>query len=281
MHNSCLCIYNSLRINLSQIPGNNADIRISISQVLTSHGAAQPPRVQTSHADYASSADRKQRMEKIKKSQEAKEVAGEWKNKWWLPPPPPSPGVRGTCCMSSRCLSTQWCGDDVLGRASSEQSQGHRGDRKLNAPTVPCLQTNIWMSGSPPPPPPLKKEGHRDQRGAMAVSVWPLNCLDVSTTTNWHCVHDTDTQTGTDKGCVRNLFLLTRRTLYDTYSKHSMLSLNIVVGLDSVKNKQKPLLSTDNPKWSVISGLVVKNCRSFRCKTQLDVRDLNLLLSTE
>ena len=56
---------------------------------------------------------------------------------------------QGTCCMSSRCLGTQWCGDDVLGRASSEQSQGHRVDRKLNAPTVPSPQTNIWMSERP------------------------------------------------------------------------------------------------------------------------------------
>lgn len=102
----------------------------------------QPPHVQTKHGYYASSADRKQGMGKLK-SKETKEVAGEWKNKWW---PPPLSWSQGTCCMSSRCLGTQWCGDDVLGRASSEQSQGHWGDGKLNAPTVPCLQTNIWMS---------------------------------------------------------------------------------------------------------------------------------------
>lgn len=67
--------------------------------------------------------------------------------------------------MSSRCLGTQWCGDDVLGRASSEQSQGHRGDSKLNAPTVPCLQTNTWMSEFP-----TEEEGYRDQRGPVTVS---------------------------------------------------------------------------------------------------------------
>lgn len=70
---------------------------------------------------------------------------------------------QGTCCVSSRCLGTQRCGDDVLGRASSGQSQGHRVDRKLNAPTVPCPQTNIWMSE---PTPPSKKEECGDQRGA-------------------------------------------------------------------------------------------------------------------
>lgn len=51
----------------------------------------QPPHVQTKPGYYASSADRKQGTGKLK-SQETKEVAGEWKNKWWLPP---SPGVRG------------------------------------------------------------------------------------------------------------------------------------------------------------------------------------------
>lgn len=56
---------------------------------------------------------------------------------------------RGTCCVSSRCLGAQWCGDDERGRSSSEPSQGHRVDRKLNAPTAPCPQTNIWMSDSP------------------------------------------------------------------------------------------------------------------------------------
>lgn len=53
--------------------------------------------------------------------------------------------------MSSRCLGTQWCGDDVLSRASSELSQGHRVDRKLNAPTVSRPQTKSWMNESPPP----------------------------------------------------------------------------------------------------------------------------------
>lgn len=93
--------------------------------------------------------------------------------------------------MSSRCLGTQWCGDDVLGRASSEQSQGHRVDKKLNAPTVPCPQTNIWMSEPPPP----KKEGYRDQRGAMAVSGLTSEPLDYFS--DWrHSIHDIDAQTG-------------------------------------------------------------------------------------
>lgn len=45
----------------------------------------QSPHVQTRHAYYASSADRKRRRGKLK-IQETKDVAGEWKNKRWLPP---------------------------------------------------------------------------------------------------------------------------------------------------------------------------------------------------
>lgn len=77
---------------------------------------------------------------------------------------------QGTCCVSSRCLGTQWCGDDVLGRASSEQSQGHRVDRKLNAPTVPCPQTNIWMS-EPTPLQEGRVQGSKRGNGSLWVDL--------------------------------------------------------------------------------------------------------------
>lgn len=62
--------------------------------------------------------------------------------------------------MSSQCLGTWRCGDDVLGPARSEQSQGHRGDDELNAPTVPRLQTNIWMRDF------AARGGQRSKRGS-------------------------------------------------------------------------------------------------------------------
>lgn len=68
------------------------------------------------------------------------------------------------CCVSSRCLGAQWCGDDERGRSSSQPSQGRRVDRKLNAPTAPCPQTNIWMSDSP-----SKEVGDRGQGRAVAT----------------------------------------------------------------------------------------------------------------
>lgn len=88
--------------------------------------------------------------------------------------PPPS-WSQGTCCMSSQCLGTRWCGDDVLGRASSQQSQGHRGDGKLNAPTVACLQKNTWMSESH-----SEEKGSRDQRGPMTVPHLTSDLFDIS-----------------------------------------------------------------------------------------------------
>lgn len=121
-----------------------------LPQVLPSY-SVQPPHVWTRQRHCASSAARGQETGKLK-SWDTKQVAGEWKNKRWLP----LSGRQGTCCMSSQCLSTQWCGDDVPGRASSKQSQGHRVDGKLNAPTVCCPQTNTiygWMNA-----------GNRDQR---------------------------------------------------------------------------------------------------------------------
>lgn len=92
--------------------------------------------------------------------------------------------------MSLRCLGTQRCSDDVLGRASSEQSQGHGGDGKLNAPTVPCLQTNTRMSDSP-----TKKEGSGDQRGAMTVAGLTSELLDMSARRDKHTVHNGKAQT--------------------------------------------------------------------------------------
>lgn len=92
--------------------------------------------------------------------------------------------------MSLRCLGTQRCGDDVLGRASSEQSQGHGGDSKLNAPTVPCLQTNTRMTDSP-----SEEEGGRDQRGAMTVPGSTSEPLNISARRRKHAVHNAKAQT--------------------------------------------------------------------------------------
>lgn len=80
---------------------------------------------------------------------------------------PSSLGVRGhvACHLSvlvrSGAVMMCWAGP-VQNRV-----KGTRVDRKLNAPTVPCPQTNIWMSEPTPHP---EREGYRDQRGAMAVS---------------------------------------------------------------------------------------------------------------
>lgn len=169
MHNSSVFVFTTLQELTCHRSPRIMPTYLYLSSAHLIHGI-QPAHVQTSRGYYASSADRKQGTGKLK-SPETKEVAGEWRNKWWLPL---LRGSQGTCCMSSRCLGTQWCGDDVLGRASSEQSQGHRVDRKLNAPTVPCPQTNIWMNESSAAPT-LKKEGNTNQRGAEAFPVWPLN----------------------------------------------------------------------------------------------------------
>lgn len=121
----------------------------------------QPPHAQTMHRYYASSADRKQGMGKLK-SQQTKEVAGEWENKWWLPPLLESGDMLHVISVSWYAVVRWWCAGQDQFRTES-RAVGWRETKRSNCSLSPNKYMDEWI-----PPPPPKKEGFRNQRGAMA-----------------------------------------------------------------------------------------------------------------
>lgn len=135
---------------------------ISLCHVLHLIRSIQPPHVQTRHGYYASSADRKHGAGKLK-SQETKEVAGEWKNKWWLPSLLQSGDMLRVILVSWYAVVRWWCAGQGQFRTES-RAQGWQEAKRSNCSLSPNKYMDEWAH------PPFKREGYRDQRGAVAVS---------------------------------------------------------------------------------------------------------------
>ena len=135
-------------------------LRLSSAHLVWS---AQPPHVQTSHGYYASSADRKQGTGKLK-SQETKEVAGEWRNKWWLPPLLESGDMLHVISVSWYALVRRWCAGQGQFRTES-RAQGWQEAKRSNCFLSPNKYMDEWIH-------PQKKEGYRDQRGSLCSDLW-------------------------------------------------------------------------------------------------------------
>lgn len=113
MHNSSVFVFTTLQeLTCHRSRGNGADISLSVTFPPPRISSIQPPHVQTRLGYYASSADRKHGTGKLK-SQETKEVAGEWKNKRWLLPRPESGDVLRVISVSWYAAVRWWCAGQV------------------------------------------------------------------------------------------------------------------------------------------------------------------------
>lgn len=130
----------------------------------------QPPHVQTRHGYYASSADRKQGTGKLK-SQETTEVAGEWKNKWWLPPLLESGDMLHVISVSWYAVVQWWCAGQGQLRTES-RAQGWQEAKRSNCSLSPNKYMDEWIT----PPKKWKLQGSKRGNGSFWFDLWTA-CL--------------------------------------------------------------------------------------------------------
>lgn len=142
---------------------------IALCHVLHLIRSIQPPHVQTRHGYYASSADRKHGTGKLK-SQETKEVAGEWKNKWWLPSLLQSGDMLRVILVSWYAVVRWWCAGQGQFRTES-RAQGWQEAKRSNCSLSPNKYMDEWAH------PPSRGKDTGIKEGQWQSLGWPLNFL--------------------------------------------------------------------------------------------------------
>ena len=142
----------------------------------------QPPHVQTRHGYYASSADTKQGTGKLK-SQETKEVAGEWKNKWWLPPVLLESGdMLHVISVSWYAVVRRWCAGQGQFRTES-RAQGWQEAKRSNC----SLSPNKYMDEWTPTPQEGRVQGSKRGNGSFWSDLWTARLFQrLETLYSWH-----------------------------------------------------------------------------------------------
>ncbi len=128
----------------------------------------QLPHIQTRYGCCASWADRKQGTGKLK-SQETKDVAGKWENKWWLPPPTlrESGDMLHVISVSWYAVVRWWCAGQGQFRTES-RAQGWQEAKRSNC----SLSQNKHMDEWTPPSQEGRGQGSKRGNGSFWFDLW-------------------------------------------------------------------------------------------------------------